>query len=126
MEKNYRQKLGAWGESVAVTYLEAHGYEIEFRNWRCRFGEIDIIARLQNTWHFTEVKTRRGNLAGTPEEGLTAWKARRLIQTAQMFLSEHALDNEDWQIDFMAVELDQQGKLLRCEHLPNFVPISPF
>ncbi len=66
-----RQRLGRWGEGVAATHLEAHGYTILARNWRCAAGEIDLVARDGETLVFVEVKTRRGRAYGAPEEALT-------------------------------------------------------
>ncbi|HFE66718.1 MAG TPA: YraN family protein [Chloroflexi bacterium] len=117
---NGRKQLGAWGEGVAATHLEAEGYRIVARNWRCRQGEIDLIAQAGATLVFVEVKTRRGRSMGSPEEALTPQKSRKLIQLAQLYLAEHDLD-VDWRIDLVAVELDTSGKLLRCEHIPNAV-----
>ncbi len=117
---NGRKQLGAWGEGVAAVRLEAEGYRIVNRNWRCSQGEIDLIAQAGDTLVFVEVKTRRGRSMGTPEEALTPQKSRKLIQLAQLYLAEHDLD-VDWRIDLVAVELDTSGKLLRCEHIPNAV-----
>jgi putative endonuclease len=100
--------------------LEAKGYEILDRNWRCSRGEIDLIARAGQELVFVEVKTRHGRDLGTPEEGLTPQKARKLLEVAQIYLSDNDLE-EDWRVDLVAVELDQGGKLLRCEHIPNAV-----
>lgn len=117
---NSRQRLGAWGESVAAIHLESLGYQIISRNWRAPQGEIDLIAQLNQLVVFVEVKTRRGNDMGTPEEGLTPAKSRKLIALADYYMAEHNLD-ADWRIDLVAVELDKSGKLLRCEHIPNAV-----
>ena len=116
-----RKKLGAWGEKVAATHLEANGYRLVARNWRCQQGEIDLIAEADDgLLAFVEVKTRKGQAMGTPEEALTPHKSRKLIELAQIYLGEHDLD-VDWRIDLVAVELDNSGKLLRCEHIPNAV-----
>ena len=115
------KKLGAWGEKVAATRLEADGYKIVAQNWRCQQGEIDLIARASDGLYlFVEVKTRKGRSMGKPEEALTPHKSRKLIQLAQIYLGEQELD-VDWRIDLVAVELDNSGKLLRCEHIPNAV-----
>jgi putative endonuclease len=117
----HRKKLGAWGEKVAATRLEADGYRILARNWRCQQGEIDLIVQAGDGLRaFVEVKTRRGRNMGLPEEAFTLHKSRKLIQLAQIYLGEHDLD-VDWRIDLVAVELDKSGKLLRCEHIPNAV-----
>jgi putative endonuclease len=115
-----RQRLGQWGESVAVLHLEEKGFQIVERNWRCAQGEIDIVARDGEEIVFVEVKTRRGRQMGYPEEGLTVKKAQRLIELAQLYLSERDLD-PDWRVDLVAVELDNTGKLTRCEHVVNAV-----
>ena len=117
----HRQKLGAWGESVARTYLAANRFDIVAQNWRCARGEIDVVALRDETWHFIEVKTRRGRTRGSPEEAITPRKARQLLPTALLFLSQHDLDEVAWQIDLIAVELDPAGKLLRCELIPDFI-----
>lgn len=116
-----RRTLGRWGESVAATHLEAKGYQLIERNWRCRWGEIDLVLRQGETLVFVEVKTRRGRDFGTPEEGITARKAQKLLQIGQQYVAERELDDVDWRIDMVAVELDKSGKLLRCEHLENAV-----
>lgn len=118
---NARKKLGAWGEQMAAHHLEAKGYEIVARNWRCRRGEIDLIAQAGALIVFVEVKTRRGRALGLPEEGLTPYKSRRLIELAQRYLIEQKLEDVEWRLDLVAVELDSSGKLLRCEHIPNAV-----
>jgi putative endonuclease len=115
-----RKRLGAWGESVAAHHLEAEGYRIVARNWRCTQGEIDLIAQAGEELAFVEVKTRRGKEMGSPEEALTPAKQKKLMTLAQIYVAEHDLD-VDWRIDLVAVELDKGGKLLRCEHIPNAV-----
>lgn len=106
---------------MAANHLEAKGYEIVARNWRCRRGEIDLIAQAGALIVFVEVKTRRGRALGLPEEGLTPYKSRRLIELAQRYLIEQKLEDVEWRLDLVAVELDSSGKLLRCEHIPNAV-----
>jgi putative endonuclease len=116
-----RKKLGNWGEQVAATRLEADGYRIVARNWRCAKGEIDLVAQAgDGLLVFVEVKTRRGRSMGLPEEALTLHKSRQLVQLAEIYLGEHDLDVE-WRLDLMAVELDHSGKLLRCEHIQDAV-----
>ncbi|MCB8982594.1 MAG: YraN family protein [Ardenticatenaceae bacterium] len=117
---NERQTLGRWGESVAATHLEAKGYQIVTRNWRCQHGEVDLVARTGEEWVFVEVKTRRGRDMGAPEEALTPRKQQKLLAVAQEYILTQALD-VDWRIDLIAVELDKAGKLLRCEHIPHAV-----
>lgn len=116
-----RRQLGQWGESVAAYHLEALGWQIVARNWRCARGEIDLVAQAGEILVFVEVKTRRGRALGTPEEGVTPAKGRKLLELAQIYLYKHELADVDWRIDVVAVELDSGGKLLRCDHIPNAI-----
>ncbi len=113
-----RQRLGRWGENVAAVHLEAGGLTIVERNWRRAGGEIDLVARDGETVVFVEVKTRRGRNFGAPEEALTPRKAEQLVSLGQQYMADHELDDINWRIDLVCVELDQAGRLLRCEHTP--------
>lgn len=116
-----RRRLGQWGEKLAAIHLEASGLTIIERNWRCRGGEIDLVARDDETIVFVEVKTRRGRDYGAPEEALTPHKARKLLELGQQYMADRELDDVDWRVDLVAVELDERGRLLRCDHVPNAV-----
>ena len=116
-----RRGLGRWGENFAAEYLAAAGYVILARNWRCRGGEIDLVARDGDDVVFVEVKTRRGQGYGAPEEALTPHKAQKLLQLGRQYVSDHDLEDVSWRIDLVAVELDARGRLLRCEHIPHAV-----
>lgn len=114
-----RGKTGILGEQLACDHLASRGYEIVDRNWRCAHGEIDIVARDGACWAFVEVKTRRGRGAGLPEEAITPHKLGRLVELAQTYLAENALDSIDWRIDLVAVELSPRGEVQRLQHLPG-------
>jgi putative endonuclease len=101
--------------------LQAAGYEIVARNYRCASGEIDLIARHHAEWVFVEVRARRGRLFGTPEESITPRKRQHLIAAAQNYLQEYQLDSVPWRIDFVAVELSPRGELLRVSIIENAV-----
>lgn len=116
-----RRGLGRWGEDYAARHLEAAGYTLVARNWRCRGGEIDLIFRDGETVVFVEVKTRRGRAYGAPEEALTTHKAQKLLDLGQQYAADHELDGVAWRIDLVAVELDERGRLLRCDHIPDAV-----
>ena len=123
--KTPQQQLGAWGERIAATHLEAKGMQIIARNWHCAGGELDLIASDGDDLVFVEVKTRRGDRFGTPEAALTLAKQKRLVRSAQQYLLDHDIESDAWRIDLVAVALDGQGKLLRCEHLPGVVGAWP-
>jgi putative endonuclease len=83
-----RIALGKWGEDIAVAYLEREGYEVLARNWRCRQGELDVVARRGSELVFVEVKTRSGLAYGEPAEAVNAVKARRIRVLAGRWLTE--------------------------------------
>ncbi len=80
---------GAAGEVLAARFLREAGYRIVTANYRCRFGEIDIIAEKKPYIAFVEVKTRGENPLYTPREAVTLQKQRRLIKTALLYLQQH-------------------------------------
>jgi putative endonuclease len=101
-----KQVTGEQGEDLACMLLQERGYQVIERHWRCAKGEIDIVALDGACWAFVEVKTRHGSRSGLPEEALTRLKWERLAELAQIYLGEHNLDNVDWRIDLVAIELD--------------------
>ena len=110
-----RQGLGRLGETLVAERLLADGYEIAARNWRCAYGELDIIAKRDGAWVFVEVRTRRGRAFGTPEESLTSAKRHHLAAAAQQFLADNDALDAIWRVDLAAVELSPSGTLLRIE-----------
>ncbi len=116
-----RRALGKLGETLAARELERRGYRIVERNWRCSIGEIDIVAEKDGQLVIVEVRTRRGDERGTPQESITPAKQVKLIELAQTYLQEHDLDNRDWRIDVVAVELSPRGQLLRIDVIENAI-----
>lgn len=83
---------GDWGEAQVAAYLRERGCTIVASQYRCRFGEIDLIARDGDTLCFVEVKTRRNSDFGLPREYVTAAKQRKLRMTASCYLSARDAD----------------------------------
>ena len=83
---------GTWGESLVADYLRRRGCRLEAHSYRCRFGEIDLVAWDGDTLCFVEVKTRTNTRMGLPREYVTAQKQVRLRKTALFYLSSHELD----------------------------------
>jgi putative endonuclease len=119
--RDTRVRLGRRGEELAVAELTRRGYEIVTRNWRTPLtngapaGEVDVVARRGDVWAFFEVRTRRGQAYGTPEESLTPAKQQRMIDVALTYLAEHDLNDVDWRLGFVAVEMDRAGRVSRIE-----------
>lgn len=89
IEVNMNNKsLGSLGEDTAVQLMAAKGYTVIRRNYRCKFGEIDIIASRGNNLYFVEVKTRQGQAFGRPCEAVTQDKQRHIRKAAVFYLKE--------------------------------------
>lgn len=102
-----KDAVGRFGEKVAARYLDDHGIEVVERNWRCRYGEIDIVGhdRATDELIFVEVKTRRGTGYGHPAEAVTRVKLARLRRLAGIWLGAHEVRVRGIRIDVVAVLL---------------------
>ncbi|KHO21479.1 YraN family protein [Mycolicibacterium setense] len=102
-----RAEIGALGEQLASEYLAAQGLRTLARNWRCRYGELDVIAEevATNTVVFVEVKTRTGEGFGGLAEAVTAQKLRRIRRLAALWLVEQTSRYAALRIDVIRVRL---------------------
>lgn len=116
-----RSETGQRGERLAQDYLKKSGYRIIETNYRSRYGEIDIISKYKNVLVFTEVRTKISLEYGTPEESMTETKSRRLRATAYHYRQTHVKLPEQWRIDFIAIEIDDRGKLKRLNLIESAV-----
>jgi putative endonuclease len=117
-----KQESGKLGEKLACSALKKKGYRIIETNYRCRQGEIDIVARQNDCLVFIEVRTKTGKAFGSPEESVTVQKKQRLVTTAMDYLNSHRDLPENWRIDFVAVDLDPlTNKATRIEIIENAV-----
>ena len=116
-----RQEVGKLGEMAAQKFLKKRGYRIRETGFRCRHGEIDIIAQQKDCLVFVEVRTKSNLGFGTPEESITQAKKERLIASALTYNSTHQNLPSQWRIDFVAVELDDKGKNKRIELIENAI-----
>jgi len=115
-----RKQLGALGEERAAQYLEGLGYRIRERNWRCRTGEIDIIAESGPLLIFVEVRTRSGNRAfGTPQESVDYRKQQQVAGTAQVYIHRCQLQELQPRFDVISVMTDKAGGSISIEHIEN-------
>lgn len=102
--------LGAEGEKMAVAYLAARGYRIRECNFRCRLGEIDLVAEEGGTLVFVEVKTRRSRRFGLPKEAVTPAKQARLRRIAEYYLLTHGGGDRPCRFDVLGVTIGPNGK----------------
>jgi putative endonuclease len=100
---NAKDALGQQGEQLAATFLTRAGLTILDRNWRCKQGEIDIVALDGQTLVICEVKTRSGVRFGTPLEAITRQKAWRLRKLAVLWVNAHGLIFEAIRIDIIGI-----------------------
>jgi putative endonuclease len=103
--------FGRAGERLAAVQLESQGYRILETNFRCRYGEIDLIVEDDSALVFVEVKLRRGTAFGLPEEAVDARKQRKLLQVAAYYIALHECAERSWRIDVIAIQLSSSGKL---------------
>jgi putative endonuclease len=98
----HNQRVGKWGEETAAEYLRQSGYQIIAQNVRTPYGEIDIIAKQDNSIIFIEVKTRTSNTMGLPEESITPRKRKHMVACAEHYAAENEI--EHWRIDVISIE----------------------
>ena len=99
----YKQKLGKYGEEFAAEYLKKNKYKILERNYKNRYGEIDIIACKNKVTVFVEVKTRFSSRYGSPYEAVDFYKQRRIINSAKAYLVKKGQFYSDVRFDVIEV-----------------------
>lgn len=99
-------RLGKLGEQIALGLLRKKGYKILDKNFRSRFGEIDIVAEDRGVLVFVEVKTRWSKKFGNPEEAVTPWKLRAIAKTGDYYKLTHPNTPELIRIDVVAIEIE--------------------
>lgn len=104
---------GRPGEDLACRHLAAQGFAIVQRNYRCRSGEVDVVAREGETTVFVEVKERQGASHGQGLESVTFGKRRRLIRAARLYAAAHGLDERPLRFDVISIDWDERGPQVR-------------
>ena len=113
-----RSLLGRKGEDLAASYLRQQGYRLLARNYRQRYGEIDIIARDGACIAFVEVKTRQAGSPFLPFEAVSLRKQRQIARVAQAYLAANRLFDTPARFDVISVLMHPDG-LPQLEHLAN-------
>jgi putative endonuclease len=104
-----RRKLGNTGEKFAAEYLRSKGYSILASQQRTPFGEIDLVCLDGAEVVFVEVKTRRTQTFGYPEEAVTREKIQHMVRSAEFILSKENNTDQPWRMDVMAIEYNQNS-----------------
>lgn len=122
-----KQRIGAIGENIASVFLVKHGYSVIQRNYRKKYGEIDIICEKDGMLHFIEVKTvSRENVSRETgdsyraEENIHEAKLRRIGRTVEAYLLEYDRD-DDWMFHAIIILLDSKAKVAKVSFLKDLV-----
>ncbi len=119
-----RKQIGNIGENIATDYLKKNGYQILARNFKTKWGELDIIAQKNRVIIFVEVKSLNKNLKSDfqPEDEITFHKARQLQKMTQIYLSNNKIQlDTPHQIDILAIELAENGQVANIRHIENAI-----
>ena len=117
-----RQRVGQAGERAARRYLQEKGYRVVEANYRCPYGEIDLIATRGGLLHFVEVRTRTGSSFGTPAESITAEKLGRLQKVALYYMQRRYGKEVHCRFDLIAVLMDR--RTMTPDHLRHYRGIT--
>lgn len=115
--KKFELSLGARGEMIAFGFLKDKGYKILEKNYTCRLGEIDAIIRDRHTIVFVEIKTRKSDHFGRPEEAVHLYKQRKIIKVAHWYLKEKRM--EDVAVAFAVVAISWNEGEPEVRFIPN-------
>ncbi len=110
--------LGARGEAIAAAYLKGQKFTVVERNFRCKAGEVDIVARDGTTIVFVEVKTRRTLSFGPPQASVTLFKQRQISKVALVWLAKRRLQEANARFDVVAILL-REHEVPAIEHIKN-------
>ena len=133
LSRTEKQIVGALGEDIATRFLINKGFAVVDRNYRKKFGELDIVAKKSGFIHFVEVKTVScENLKDIPpngpedsfrpEDNVHSFKQKRLSRAIQVYLSEKKIGTEaDWQFDVITILLDRKNKIAKVKILENLI-----
>lgn len=120
----YKQKTGNIGEDAATNFLTEKGYKIIERNYKRKLGEIDIIAIIDKTLVFCEVKTRKSysQMYFLPEQNVDFKKMRKLRKICELYVLEKKISvSQKWRIDVISVLIDNFTEKVTINHIEDAV-----
>ena len=114
------REMGLFGEAAVANYLREKGYTLLAHGYRCRFGEIDLIAKKRHTLAFVEVKLRSPNSYGLPREAVDTAKQEKLRKTALSYLAENNLDvPARFDVAEVYIAVKETPQIERIEYIEN-------
>lgn len=120
--KQFNREVGKKGEEIAAKYLQGKGYKILERNYSTKFGEIDLIVSKNNILSFVEVKLKKGEDFGTPEEMIGKNKRAQVERMANLYLTAKPGISEEYNsflIDAVCIVLDEDNSIRRISYYEN-------
>ena len=111
-------EIGHLGETIAKRYLQNKGYRIVEENYQTKYAEIDLIARDKGILVFVEVRTRRDEWFGSPEESIKRDKIKKLTRNAEAYVARKRY-SKVYRIDVVCIVLDEDGGIERINHCQN-------
>lgn len=113
------KSVGDYGENLAKEYLENIGYIIWDKNFKCKTGEIDIIAQKSRTIAFIEVKSRYNNFYGNPCEAVNFIKKAKIYKAAKFYIFKNKLNGFDFRFDVIEVIFNYNNNNNYINHIEN-------
>lgn len=116
-----KREIGELGEKLAAKYLMQNNYKIIEKNFTCRQGEIDIIAKDNSKQElvFIEVKTRTNFKYGLPSESVTENKQKHIYRTAEYYVYKNKIKNVAIRFDIIEIKIDIKNKIYSINHIRN-------
>ncbi len=119
------KQLGQFGEEIAEKELKKKGYKILAKNFRNKWGELDLVVKKKRKIIFVEVKTIQKREGFLPEDEIDRKKKKQLIKMSQIYLSENKIPFEGpWQIDIIAIEVSPGFEKAKIRHYQNAIEDS--
>ncbi len=123
-KKDHRKALGSKGEDIATKFLKKKGYKILQRNYRCKYGEIDIIAERDNIIAFIEVRTVQTEDFGIPQDFITNAKTDHISKSALNYIKKECLFDRSCRFDLIAITFSPTLSQPKIEHIENAFELS--
>jgi len=117
--KAFNKEIGALGEQICEDFLKNSGYKILEKNFKCKCGEIDLIALKSGYICFIEVKTRYDTKYGIPAESVVFSKQKKIYKTAQVYILRKNITDFNFRFDVMEVILNNDNNDFSLNHIED-------
>ncbi len=121
---DFRKKIGFEGEKLAAKYLKRKGYKIVQTNYRCKLGEIDIVAEQNKIIVFVEVRTKHSEKLGLPQYSINTAKRGQISRAALCYIKEKKIVDQTCRFDVIAITFPSDSKEPKFEHIENAFELS--